>query len=286
MPGTPEAPNTSLLDGYPAIAIPFSRVWAAAVKYDLDRAPDSGGAPGSWANIASNQLLDTTKEFSVYNDVDGISTSWYRYTYKDSANAVLGAVSAAIQAGDSKIRTWLKADLPSTDVTTAAWDRWIEETFTELSTEKIFRELAPISLTGASNTYEYNLTPEVRAVLRVDIYQGTVRVKPSRAWEIWNGQIRLLQPSSAYTYKVYTLGDIFSFGHMNRQQYTFFAWCVRKKYLDYRLGQRSDWKWWTMSDRTSDSDIPRIQSLKADADSEYARRLANLKKNYSGMVLV
>src|SRR5947209_3667267 len=78
----------------------------------VQRAPDSSGTPGTFADLATT-ALDGTAETTNYTDIAGLTTDWYRYRWENTAATVVSDWSASIQAGDYLIRQWVTKDIPA-----------------------------------------------------------------------------------------------------------------------------------------------------------------------------
>lgn len=244
----------------------------------VERAPDVAGAPGAFTEI-TNILLDSNADHTNYTDTAGTSTDWYRYRWANTAGTVFSDYSPSRQAGDYKIREWIKADIPDADITNTDWDRWRDQVFSDLALQGLGKITGTLySWTPASNTDEWqNIDGRVSTVLQVDIYKGSDKLTTLTDWYQVGRKIRIPSPRSTWTYKYWGVEEIRNIGDLSDEMFNIVYWGMRLKYLFRRLADRQNFKFYLSADKTSDITITDLEKMAAEARSEYEVRLASVK---------
>jgi hypothetical protein len=251
-------------------------------RFDLDRAPDSAGVPGTFANIAS-PTLDQYNETTIYTDTGGATNSWYRYRYNNTALSNPGEYSPSFQAGQYTVRTWLQNDIPDADIDTTDWDTWRDMALQEFRNEGVGRPVAdPIEFTPGSDTDEWVSIPATyRNIIWCDIYYASRRVTDTPEWKVWGRKIRIARPNTNFTYKFYGIGDIRSLADIDDELFPLLYWYMRTKYLDKRLADRQNFRMFLNADKVSDVKTEQLLEMKLrDAKIEYASRLSRAQTIY------
>jgi hypothetical protein len=249
----------------------------------IERAPDSGGTPGAYAQVASLSN-DPYNEFISFTDTGGTSTDWYRYRYANTGLTILSDYSTAIQAGDSIIRQWVKADIPDTDIFDTDWDRWRDETLTDLSLKYIGRFVYPPQSVVPSGftDVDHPINADIRKVTRVEMVDSSGgRVTSTPAWEQYGRYLRLLYPKTSYTYNVYGIGYLRNLADADQEIFMLIYWGIRLKYLDRRLQERENFKYFLTADKVSDVSYQALQSGRNAAQHEFDTRLESVRQSIS-----
>lgn len=249
----------------------------------VERAPDVNGAPGTFVQIV-NVAIDQYNEYTDYTDTTGTVADWYRYRYANTALLVYSDYSDVIQAGDYIIRQWIMADIPDTDLTKADWDRWRDEVLADLSVKYVGRPIyPPQSITPAGYTTEYYpLTGDIRKVIRVDIYDSAgFFVSGATKWSQFGRYLRIIRPQPSLTYKVYGLGLLRDLSDLDDELFMILYWGMRIRYLDRRLAERANWRFYLSSDKGSDVPLHDLEAHRTRAQSEFDSRLTDIRQTYS-----
>lgn len=252
----------------------------------IERAPDGGGVPGAFAQIA-DVAIDTSDEFTYYQDVAGDTTAWYRHRYSNGV-ATFSGYSDAIQAGDSVVRQDVRAEIPDLDITAAMWDRWGRYVLADLYILGIWKEdEAQIVITqnGSVPTQRYAVPGYIRDVYRVELRDNNGDVLDSLtdpeevAFSATNRQIRIFdaQPAtSLYRYWVVGKAQYRTMGELTDDFHVIALHMLLVRYAQFRKRQRLNYKKFITMDPTTDI-LPRdIDAFIAEEKSEVAVRAAAL----------
>lgn len=247
----------------------------------LERAPDAGGTPGVFAQIASI-AIDTSNEQTAYVDTTGATTSWYKHRYEISGGGTLSDYTTAIQFGDYVVRQRIKTDIPDTDITNTMWDQWRDRTVQDMHGAGLGRPAAAQSITPTSNTTEfYNLNAEIRRVVRVDVHSGDQFVATKQSWYQWGRQLRLVYPLTTLIYKIYGIAQLRGLVDMDDELQEILYWGMRLRYIDFRINERMNFRPFLARTRGTDTGHPRdFQSLKAEAQREWDTRVTNWRQTF------
>jgi hypothetical protein len=251
-------------------------------RWRIERAPDSAGAPGAYAEII-NQALDQYTENQVYIDSAGATDSWYRYRYSNTALTVNSTYSSDRQAGAYTVRDWLRADIPDADITTTDWDRWRDMAIQEFRNEGVGRPLAAaLDFTPTSDTDEWvNLPAAYRTIIRVDIYYSSRYMTNTPEWYAWGRKVRIPRPNKTYTYKLWGIGEIRTLADIDDELFPLLYWYMRMKYLDKRIADRQNFRQFLAADKVSDVKTEMLLEMKLkDAKMEYATRLSRAQTTW------
>ena len=252
-------------------------------KIRIERAPNSGGVPGAWAEVVSIDV-DPFNEFTSYTDTGGADTDWYRYRYANTGGSVFSNYSNAIQAGDYLIRQWIKADIPDADLTNSDWDRWRDEVLTDLSVKYIGRPIYPpqsITPSGYSDEW-HGLNADIRKVVRVEIYDSAgFRVTATPRWLQFGRNIRIENPLPTQTYKVFGVGILRNLADLDQELFMILYWRVRLKYLARRLADRANFRYFLSADKNTDVPLGQLEAHRNTAAREFEIRLADVRQTYA-----
>jgi hypothetical protein len=263
------------------IKIPDTGI-ATYQKVEIDRAPDSAGVPGAFANIAT-PVLDEFNETTVYVDTGGATNSWYRYRYTNTAVSIWSEYSPSFQAGQYTVRTWLQNDIPDADLDTTDWDTWRDMAFQEFRNEGVGRPVADaLEFTpGSEDDAWVNIPATYRTIIWCDIFYSTHRITETPEWKVWGRKIRIARPNTNFTYKFYGIGDIRSLADIDDELFPLLYWYMRMKYLDKRIAERQNFRMFLNADKVSDVKTEQLLEMKLkDAKIEYASRLSRAQTNY------
>lgn len=254
----------------------------------LERAPDNSGSPGIFAQIDSF-AIDTSDEMTHYVDPNGALTDWYKYRYQTADAITQSDYSDPIQYGDYTVRKWIIADIPDAAITTADWDRWRDQTMQDINSAGVGRPAAIQSVTPTSYTDEWhNLNYEMRRVTRVEKYDsGGNFVTVSTQWNQYGNQIRLVNPNSKLTYKIYGIAEIRSMQDLDDELFNCLYWGMRWRYLLFRTNKRMDTR--SALGRTKQTDYPALRDFQAmakEAKAQFDAALVSVQRDqqltYSG----
>lgn len=251
-------------------------------RWRIERAPDSAGSPGAYAEIV-NQALDAFNENQVYIDSAGAVDSWYRYRYSNTGLTVNSTYSGGRQAGSYTVRDWLQADIPDADITPALWDQWRDMAIQEFRGKGIGRPVRyPVSITPSSTTDEmHDLPAEIRNVVRVDVYYGSNWITSTPQYHQWGRQIRIFKPVTTLTYKLWGIGEIRTLADIDDELFPLLYWYMRLKYLDFRLHERERSRAFLTADKVSDVKTEQLLEIKLrDTQIEYKSRVAEAQENW------
>jgi hypothetical protein len=258
----------------------------AAFAYTLmrvERATDSGGAPGAFAEVASI-AIDTSDLYTLYNDATGAPTDWYRHRWSNAGGTVFSGYSTALQAGDSQMRQWIRADVPDADLSGTVWDRWIDQSLIDLYAfglwKPVSQTVTPTSSNGAVNRV-YGINGELRDVYAVEVIgtdaPGTHQFQMIGGEYMQEGRtIRIPSAMTGYKYVVWGKARFASVGELTDEGYMLLYHLVRAKYLQYRENQRANYRKFIVMDRDSDITPEQIRQMKVDAQAEVERRIKSL----------
>jgi hypothetical protein len=251
-------------------------------RWLIERAPNSGGVPGAYAQIV-NQELNAYNENQSYTDSGGAIDSWYRYRYANTALDVFSNYSDDTQAGQYTVKSWLQVDIPDADITSAMWDQWKDMAIQEFRGKGIGRPVRdPISITPESTTDEmHDLPAEMRNVIRMDVYYGSNWITSSPQFHQWGRQIRIFKPVTTLTYKLWGIGEIRSLADIDDEMFPLLYWYMRMKYLDFRLHEREQTRAFLTADKVSDVKTEQLLEIKLrDTQVEYKSRVAEAQENW------
>ncbi|HET7713849.1 MAG TPA: hypothetical protein VFK94_06440 [Patescibacteria group bacterium] len=251
----------------------------------LERAPDVGGAPGTFAQIASI-TIDVTNEMTHYVDTAGTATDWYRHRY--NTGATNSDYSGAIQYGDYTVRQWIKADIVDADITSSDWDRWRDQTMNDIALMDLGR-MAPYStIAPTSYTTEwYDLAAEQRTVVRVDIYDTSgYYITSTPEWEQQGRQIRIVNPNTSLRYRVYATAEIRSFKDLDDELFMLLYWGMRLRYIDKRIADRTHFRKFLGSTKGEEVSTAQLLQLKRDAQAEWVARIQAASRRISVPAMV
>lgn len=273
-----------------------NEVWTTNPKQDLidtygytltrlQRAPDSGGAAGAFADIATF-AFDPSDEATRYVDSGGEDTSWYQWRWEHPTDVTKRSnYSPAIQAGDSIIRQWLRSDIPDKDVTTSMWDRWTKQTFIDLYSAGIWKiARATVAITKASDGTKnewYDIPAKIRDVLGLELVSNDANLRhvaylSSGEWEQVGRQIRVTRANDTYKYQIFGKAQFVAIGELTDDYFMLAYRMIRSKLLAFRINQRANFYKNILYDKRSDIDIPDLRAMKADADADIARDIRAL----------
>lgn len=252
-------------------------------KLLIERAPDSSGSPGAYAQIA-NVALDQYNENTSYIDTSGATTSWYRYRYANTALSIFSSYSTDVQAGTYTVKTWLQRDIPDADITSADWDQWRDMGIQEFRNKGIGRPVADaLSITPTSNlTYFYDIPAGYRTIIRVDIYDASGNyITATPQWMQWGRKLRIFRPETTWTYKCYGLGEIRDLTDIDDELFPLLYWYMRVKYLDKRIAERQNFRMFLNADKVSDVKTEVLLEMKLkDAQAQLNSRLLEAQENW------
>lgn len=220
----------------------------------LERAPDSAGVPGAWAEI-QNVAIDQTdpQGMTAITDTGGTTTSWYRYRYAVTGGATFSDYAPQIQAGDSLVRQRLKVEITSTDVTNTMWDTWLGEALEFLQLKAVMVRQLPWDFTPSSDTTERTTLPgNIDLVERVELYDGDDYGMALVQWEQLGRQIRVWGPDTAATYRVYGWKDPKNIGDFLDEGFALLKQAVKWYYAQFRVSSRLDFKYRVVADKNDD----------------------------------
>jgi hypothetical protein len=252
----------------------------------IERAPDAGGAPGAFAEIGTAPI-DTSDEFTYYQDIAGDDTAWYRHRFSNGA-ATFSGRSPAIQAGDSVVRQDVRAEIPDLDITAAMWDRWGRYVLSDLYMLGIWKEdEGEIVITTTNNvpTERYTVPGYIRDVYRVELrdQNGSVLEQLSDPEEVafsaGNRQLRIFDaslPATNVHYWAIGKAQYRTLGELTDDFYVLALHMLLVRYAQYRKRQRLNWKKFITFDPTTDILPKDIDMFIAEEKSEVAVRAAAL----------
>jgi hypothetical protein len=249
----------------------------------VERAPDAAGAPGAFAEIADVEI-DDSDLYTLYNDNAGAPTDWYRHRWANLAGSVFSGYSASLQAGDSQMRQWIRADIPDADLTAAVWDRWIDQALIDLYAfglwKPVSQTITPTSSSGAVDRV-YGINGELRDVYAVEVI-GTDASAIHQYQLIGNEfmqegrNIRIPSASTGYKYVIWGKARFATVGELTDEGYMLLYHMVRAKYLQFRENSRANYRKFIIIDRDSDITPEQIRQMKVDAHAEVERRIKAL----------
>lgn len=249
-------------------------------KIRIERAPDSSGSPGAFSLVAIIDI-DSFNESTDYTDTGATATTdWYRHRWQTTDGATkVSDWSAFLQAGDSIVRQWIRADVTDADLTLTMFDRWRDQAFSELQSKQLGRIVTQTVTPAAdANDAFINLNSDLRIVYRVDMYDGGNYAGWTDQWEQVDRQVRLFYPSASTTYKFYAIGELRDYGDIDDELFMLVYWMIRKSYLDYRVAQRAHWKLFQVSERPDDTSTGALIQLRELAHREVDQRLADARR--------
>lgn len=253
-----------------------SIVWTTIL---LERAPDNGGAPGAFAQIASI-AIDTANEDTHYVDAAGAATSWYKHRFSDGVTN--DDYSAAIQYGDYLVRQWIKQDIPDADITNTRWDSWRDQAIQDMHNEGLTRPAEIQTLTPTSVTNEwFDLNAEIRRVTHMERYYTNGELMADFNNYTQRGRkLRIKRPIVSAVYKVYGVAEIRCLADLDDELFTVLKWGMRMYYCDWRRLQRLDMRpalsRTRLSDTTTNNDFG---ALFRDAEFQFRSRVERAKSH-------
>lgn len=137
----------------------------------VERAPDAAGVPGAFAEITAVDI-DDSDLYTLYNDAVGAATDWYRHRWSNAAGTVFSGYSPSLQAGDSQMRQWIRADIPDADLTATIWDRWIDQSLIDLYAFGLWKPVTQtVTVTSSNGAVDrlYGINGEIRDVFAVEV---------------------------------------------------------------------------------------------------------------------
>lgn len=247
----------------------------------LERAPDSGGVPGTFAQIAS-LTIDTAREFTKYVDALGEATSWYRWRYTDGTTN--GDYSTNIQFGDYKVRQWIKSDILDTDITNSNWDQWRDETIIDMANEGLGRPVeTPQDFAPATfKNMEVDVRSDIRRVVRVELFKNDNFYTVIRNWHQFGRKLRIFFPRTTFTYRVWGIGELRGLIDLDDNLFEILKWGMKMRYTDFRKNQRLDLRAFLARTRQTDtSSVRDFQALYLEAKREFQDRVDKYRDNFA-----
>lgn len=255
---------------------------------ELSRSPDNS----TWSVIAAAITIDPENEYTDYEDDSGSTSSYYRWRYRKPSAGAYSDPSTGFIVGDSVPRQWVKANITDTAIGNALWNQWLEESMTELWTLGIWYEdtqtITPADAAGTTVTAEYyNLTGRLRDVFSVELVE---KDSPNHhlvwltadEWSQENRRLRLFEPDENYKYVAHGKAQYKRLGQLTDDYYDLVLWMLRKRYVDFQLDKRKDFRRYIVSDPSRDITIEQLNILREQADREIARRVAALEERAVG----
>lgn len=260
------------------------------VKANVYRAPDSGGAPGSWTLIANMPLtLSLTDGFTPIEDTSASSTSnWYRHEYLDETELLSNGYSTAVQVNTFQALAWILADIPDADVVDM-WSRWSAEAVAGLwaaggvgvwtpDKATITPVITDSSVDPLPDEY-YDIPVEIEEINRVEaVWASTGRHMDWLYPEEWEQEGRQLRIYDADLFRLYVIHGrrrYRSVSELPETLYLLYYWLARKAYLMFRQSQRANFlEWVTFGSRRSSISPEQIDLFARRADVEIALQIA------------
>jgi len=238
---------------------------------------------GVWAEIAT-PAITVNDEVTLYQDLAGTTTDWYRHRWANTALTVNSAYSTEIQAGDSTVRQWLKADIPDKDITTTQIDTWISQTLVDLYARGMWkpdRSTVTITTQNGSGDEYYDIPAAIRDVYRVEkvsndsllrhvawLYEGQ--------WEQIGRQVRIYKSTTSYKYVVHGKALYQTIGQLAQDYFMLAFRMTRVRVLQFRLSQRSNFYKAVTFDKTTDINTQDIRAMIQEAEIQIERDIRAL----------
>jgi len=235
---------------------PVGALAALYTNTRFERAPDAGGAPGVYVEIA-NVTIDPADEFTAYLDISGDSLSWYRYRYADLSVGLSGYTDGG-QPGTNKVKTWAMRNMPDADLLAPFWDQWIEECLVWLFSLGVWKEdysdVVPTTAAGLV-AQKYGIPAKIRDVIRVETIDsaGTVQTTlDANEWVARQRNLWIFNARTFWTYRVWGKCRFNAVGEMTDDFFELLHEMLRVKYYDFRANGRGNYRAYIILDRNAD----------------------------------
>lgn len=153
-------------------------VW---VKVEIERAPDSAGSPGLWANIATVIISLSGPVAYAYEDTFATVGDWYRHRFTNVAVDAWSNYSVPVQTNSFLALQWIEGDITDADIDEDDWATWGDQSITDMWTQGVWlrKRLPIIPYDADADGYideRYNIPAELFEVCRVErVFQNATK---------------------------------------------------------------------------------------------------------------
>lgn len=98
-------------------------------------------------------------------------------------------------------------------------------------------------------------------------------------WRQWGRYIVIDRPEPTATYKVYGVGFLRGLSDLDPELFMLVYWGIRLKYIDKRIAERNNFKYFLNADKVSDVTLPQLEAHRNQALNEFNSRLATVSES-------